>query len=183
VEFQQHHTEPVLDPSALVPNLTRGSYGALPFAVIAWLIASLSADTAAAFLAAATIMAASVWMLGFHQIHSYTHMGSSISSGEFNRAVAEICRIPSAREQERAFGRLFDSVGIPPFVRLLQRCRLFLRPELHWRHHIYFETDFSSVNGWSDPLMNLLYRPLARRKKARQTAKLSANPMLPQSRA
>jgi hypothetical protein len=179
IEFQQHHTRPILDPSAIVPNLTRGSYGALPFAVLAWAVAYTSADTAGSFLVAATVMSASVWMLGFHQIHSYTHMGSSIPAEEFNRAVAEISALDSRRRQEEEFVKLFDAVGIPPFVRFLQRSRIFLRPELHWRHHIYYETDFSSVNGWSDPLMNLLYKPLARRKKARQTHKLAANPMLP----
>lgn len=184
VEFQEHHTRPILDPSAVIPNLTRGSYGALPFAVIALVITAASAETAGSFLAAATIMGASIWMMGFHQIHSYTHMGSSIPSDEFNRAVAEISRLPSRRQQEEEFAKLFGSVGIPRFVRLLQRCRLFLRPELHWRHHIYYESDFSSVNGWSDPLMNLIYRPLARRKKAKSSAdKLASNPMLPLSKA
>ncbi len=178
IEFQEHHTTPILDPSALVPNLTRGSYGALPFALAALAVAAKSADTSAGFLAAATVMSASIWMLGFHQIHSYTHMGSSMSAEEFNRAVAEISRLDSRRRQEEEFVKLFDRVGIPPFVRFLQRSRIFLRPELHWRHHIYYETDFSSVNGWSDPLMNLLYKPIARRKKAKQTHKLAANPML-----
>ncbi|HWW77213.1 MAG TPA: fatty acid desaturase CarF family protein [Pyrinomonadaceae bacterium] len=178
VEFQEHHTEPALDPSAWVSNLTRGAYAALPFALLTWGATAAWPGTAAAFLGAATLMSASVWMLGFHQLHSYTHMGSSIPAEEFNRTVAEISRLESKRRQEEEFVKLFDAVGIPPFVRLLQRCRLSLRPELHWRHHIYYESDFSSVNGWSDPLMNLLYRPLARRKKAKQTHKLAANPML-----
>ena len=59
-------------------------------------------------------------------------------------------------------------MGIPPLVRFLQILGLFLRPEVHWRHHINFETDFSSLNGWSDPLMNLIYAPIARRKKLRE---------------
>jgi hypothetical protein len=178
LEFQQHHTKPVLDPSALVPNLTRGAYGALPIALLAWRLAGPPADAAWSFLAAAVAMSASIWMLGFHQIHSYSHMGSSLPAEAFNRVVADISALPSKRRQEEEFAKLFDTLGIPPFVRVLQRARLFLRPELHWRHHIYYETDFSSVNGWSDPLMNLLYRPLARRKKARQTHKLAANPMI-----
>jgi hypothetical protein len=45
---------------------------------------------------------------------------------------------------------------------------MFLRPEEHWRHHLSFESDFSSVNGWSDPLLNWLYRSIARQKKAQQ---------------
>ena len=169
VEFQQHHEEPTLDPSAVVSNLTRGAYGALPIAIITWVVVELSANSAASFLAAATLMATSLWMLGFHQIHSYAHMGSRLSPEEFNRAVVEINQLP-ARQQQQEFAKVFKSIGIPGFVRLLQRCRLFLRPEVHWQHHISFESDFSSVNGWSDPLMNLLYRPVARRKKARRLA-------------
>jgi len=57
-------------------------------------------------------------------------------------------------------------VGIPRFVRVLQRCGLFLRPEIHWRHHASFESDFSSVNGWSDPMTNWIFGLIARRKKA-----------------
>jgi len=167
VEFQQHHEEPTLDPSAIVSNLTRGAYGALPIAIITLVFIELSANSTASFLVAATLMATSLWMLGFHQIHSYAHMGSQLSPEEFNRAVVEINQLP-AKQQQQEFARIFESLGIPKFIRLLQRSRLFLRPEVHWQHHISFESDFSSVNGWSDPLMNLLYRPVARRKKARR---------------
>jgi hypothetical protein len=182
-EFQRHHIKPGLDPSAIVANLTRGAYGALPFAIITWVVATRSADTSGSFLLVAVMMGASLWMLGFHQIHSYTHMGSRLSAEEFNRAVAEISQLPSRRQQEREFVKLFSSVGIPRFVRFLQHCRLFLRPEIHWRHHVHFETDFSSVNGWSDPLMNLLYRPLARRKKAKRLNVPASNSYLPPSEA
>lgn len=167
VEFQQHHEEPTLDPSAIVSNLTRGAYGALPIAIITLIFVELSASTAASFLAAATLMATSLWMLGFHQIHSYAHMGSQLSPEEFNRAVVEINQLSAKRQQKQEFAKIFESIGIPKSIRLLQRCRLFLRPEVHWQHHISFESEFSSVNGWSDPLMNLLYRPVARRKKAK----------------
>jgi hypothetical protein len=112
-------------------------------------------------------MSTSIWMLGFHQIHSYTHMGSKLPADEFNRAVIEINQLPTRREQKAAFIKLFRELGIPRYVRVLQRCRLFLRPEVHWRHHINFETDFSSVNGWSDPVMNLIYRPIARWRKVK----------------
>jgi hypothetical protein len=166
VEFRQHHDEPTLDPSAFVANLTRGAYGALPIAIVTGIVLKTTPDNAASFLAVATLMWTSIWMLGFHQIHSYAHMGSTLSPEEFNQAVVDINRLPSGRQQKEAFAKLFETVGIPPTVRLLQRCGLFLRPELHWRHHISFETDFSSVNGWSDPLMDLLYRPIARRKMA-----------------
>lgn len=179
VEFQQHHEEPTLDPSAVVSNLTRGAYGALPIAIITWVVVKASADSSASFLAVAILMATSLWMLGFHQIHSYAHMGSQLSPEEFNRAVVEINQLPSRQQQKKEFAKLFQSVGIPRFVRFLQRCRLFLRPEVHWRHHISFESDFSSVNGWSDPLMNLLYRPVARRKKAKRLAMPASNSILP----
>jgi len=119
------------------------------------------------FLVDASLLMTSLWMLGFHQIHSYAHMGSNLPPEEFNRAVAEISQLPTRRQQREEFEKLFAALGIPRFVRLLQRSRLFLRPEEHWRHHLYFESDFSSVNGWSDPLMNWIYRPIARRQKAR----------------
>lgn len=166
VEFREHHQEPTLDPSAIVSNLTRGAYGALPLAIMAWGFIKLLPGNSGSFLVAATLMATSLWMLGFHQIHSYAHMGSQLSPEEFNQAVIEISQLPTKRQQKVEFAGLFKQVGIPEVIRLLQRCRLFLRPEVHWRHHISFESDFSSVNGWSDPLMNLIYRPLARRKQA-----------------
>jgi TMEM189-like protein len=181
VEFRQHHEDPTLDPSAVLTNFTKGAYGALPFAVITWLVARTPGDSAVSFLVDSSLMATSLWMLGFHQIHSYAHMGSRLSPEEFNRAVAEISRIPNRRQQKEEFAKLFEAVGIPPFVRFLQRCRLFLRPEEHWRHHDTFESDFSSVNGWSDPVMNWFYGPIARRKKAREEAMLAA--ALPPSEA
>jgi hypothetical protein len=161
VEFQAHHVEPTLDPSALATNLSKGAYGALPLALIIIAVIRLSADTGTSFLILASLMSTSLWMLGFHQIHAYAHMGSRLSPDEFNRAVAEISQRP-AWQQRAGFASLFDNVGIPPLVRMLQRCGVFLRPEVHWQHHISFETDFSSVNGWSDPLMNHVYRPLVR---------------------
>jgi hypothetical protein len=41
---------------------------------------------------------------------------------------------------------------------------------VHWQHHISFETDFSSINGWSDPVMNWLYRRLVWRKRRQLAA-------------
>jgi hypothetical protein len=165
VDFRAHHERPGLDPSAVFVNLTKGSYGALPIAC-ATIAVAVFADRPS-FLLVASGMATSIWMLGFHQIHSYAHMGKSIPAEEFNRAVARIVELPTRQEQKEEFRKLFAAVGIPRPVRLLQQCRLFLRPEIHWRHHHTFETDFSSVNGWSDPLMNLIYRPVTRRLKAR----------------
>jgi Lipid desaturase domain len=165
VEFRAHHDKPTLDPSAILTNLTKGAYAALPVAIITCILAKISADTMSSFLIVATLMGISFWMLGFHQIHSYAHMGSRLSPEKFNQAVVRISQLPTKKQQTKAFAKLFQSVDIPPSVRLLQRCGLFLRPEIHWQHHITFDSDFSSVNGWSDPVMNWLYRPLARRKK------------------
>jgi hypothetical protein len=170
VEFREHHEDPTLDPSAVLTNFTKAAYGTIPIAAATCLVASMSDDDMLSFGIGAILFATSVWMLGFHQIHSYAHMGSKLPAEEFNRAVAEIGNLPTERQQRTEFARLFDRVGIPPVVRLLQRSRFFLRPEIHWRHHRSFESDFSSVNGWSDPVMNWLYRPIARRKKAAQLA-------------
>jgi hypothetical protein len=170
VEFREHHEDPTLDPSALLTNFTKAAYGALPFAIATCVITQAMSATALSFAVASTVFATSLWMLGFHQIHSYTHMGSKLPPEEFNRAVVEISHLSNKRQQKKEFAQLFDAVGIPRFVRLLQRSHLFLRPEIHWQHHISFESDFSSVNGWSDPMMNWLYRPIARRKKARNSA-------------
>jgi hypothetical protein len=176
VEFREHHEHPTLDPSAVLTNLTKGAYGALPFAVITLVVAKLSEDSTASFLIVATLFLTSLWMLGFHQIHSYAHMGSQLPPEEFNRLVAEISQLPTRRQQKKEFAKLFQAVGIPRLVRFLQRSRLFLRPEVHWRHHLSFESDFSSVNGWSDPVMNWLYRFIARRKKIEQSLLLSISP-------
>jgi hypothetical protein len=164
-EFLDHHGDPTLDPSALTENFTRGAYGALPFVLGTWIIATVMVETPSSFFLAALLMGISLWGLAFHQIHSYTHMGSKLSPASFNKAVIRICGMPTA-QRRKEFGELFALVGIPRWIRVLQRCRLFLRPEVHWQHHISFESDFSSVNGWSDPLMNLIYGPIARRKKA-----------------
>jgi Lipid desaturase domain len=170
VDFRRHHEDPTLDPSAKLTNFTKGAYGAAPLAIAAILAASASGGSVAAFLVDTTLFLMSVWMLGFHQIHSYAHMGSLLLPQEFNSAVATIASLPSAREQRREFAKLFRSLGVPPLVRILQRCRLFLRPEIHWQHHKSFETDFSSVNGWSDPLMNGIYRRWTLRRKAHRGA-------------
>ena len=165
-DFRGHHLRPGLDPSAKLVNFTKGAYGGLPAALITLAVIRASGPTPLAFLVDSSLLSASIWMLGFHQIHSYAHMGKSISAEEFNRAVERIVRLPTTREQNAEFAALFARVGIPKSVRILQRCRLFLRPEIHWRHHHTFETDFSSVNGWSDPVMNPIYGRLARRWKS-----------------
>lgn len=59
---------------------------------------------------------------------------------------------------------------IPPVIRLLQRCHLILNPGMHNLHHLAFETDFCSVNGWSDPVINWILRPIARHYKIQRPA-------------
>lgn len=164
VDFRAHHSMPTLDPSALDVNFTMGAYAGLPFSLATLGAAYWLPDNILTALLTLSFFSISLWMLGFHQIHSYAHMGSCLSPQEFNQAVQEITKLPY-KEQKPAFRRLFDGTDIPHWVRLLQRVGLFLRPEVHWRHHIEFETDFSSLNGWSDPLMNFIYAPIARRKK------------------
>jgi hypothetical protein len=112
----------------------------------------------------------SFWAFFFHQIHSYAHMGSALPPEEFNRRVAQIRQLPSEVQQMREFERLFETVPIHPFVRFLQKRRIILNPSVHNLHHVSFESDFSSVNGWADPVTNLLLRPIARRMKVRPQA-------------
>jgi len=164
VEFRHHHHRPMLDPSALCGNLTRGGYMCAIISVVAWFIADFPPGNWAYFWTATTMWIA-MWGFFFHQIHSYTHMGKTVSPDEFNAAVRRISALPSA-DQKGEFIKLFNKVGIPKWVRFMQKCRLFLRPEVHWRHHETFESDFSSLNGWSDPLTNLFFGPFAKKRKA-----------------
>lgn len=170
VEFREHHHGPTLDPSAWVGNLTRGAYMGITLAVAAWLVATPASGSAWQFFCAATVFGMSLWGLFFHQIHAYTHMGKTVSPEEFNATVARIVGLPKA-EQKAEFSKLFERVGIPKFVRFMQKSRLFLRPEIHWQHHQAFESDFSSLNGWSDPFTNLIFGPIARYKKAKAKAR------------
>lgn len=161
-EFREHHEYPTLDPSAYLVNFTKGAYSSLPFSLLAILISG-----SVSFLFAATIVGMSVWALFFHQIHSYSHMGSILPAEEFNRRALEISRLPSKCAQRQEFEKLFATVPIPPVIRVLQRCRLILNPRSHNLHHLLFESNFSSVNGWSDPVTNPILGPIARRLKAR----------------
>jgi len=54
VEFRQHHENPTLDPSAVLVNLTKGAYGALPFAAITVAVAAVSGDGTVSFFVIAT---------------------------------------------------------------------------------------------------------------------------------
>lgn len=164
-EFNEHHRHPELDPSNYAENFTKGAYASLPCGALSLLVAAGPPQTGATFFAAALLLWLAIWGLFFHQIHAYCHMGSLLPAEEFNRAIRRIGRLPSNRARTRALKRLFATVPIPPPIRLLQRCGLLLRPESHNLHHIGFEADFSSVNGWSDPLLNLVLSPIARRCK------------------
>jgi Lipid desaturase domain len=166
-EFREHHDCPTLDPKDYVVNFTKGGYPSLPLSLAAAICAATLPGDRTSFLIAATLLGLSLWALFFHQIHSYAHMGSCLSPDEFKARVTQISRLPTQAAQIQEFERLFETVPIPPAIRFLQRCRLILNPRKHNLHHISFETDFSSVNGWSDPFANLLLRPIARRLKAR----------------
>jgi hypothetical protein len=167
-EFRQHHDRPTLDPSDYIVNLSKGSYASLPLSVIVWMASARPGSDWISLAIVYTLLAMSFWAFFFHQIHSYAHMGACLSPEEFKRNVARISRLPDLDTQRREFAKLFDAAPIPPVIRFLQRCRILLNPETHNLHHISFESDFSSVNGWSDPLMNRLFGPLARRMKAKQ---------------
>lgn len=85
---------------------------------------------------------------------------------EFLAEVARIRNLRTKKQQVEAFRELFDKAPIPKPIRILQKLGLLLQPERHNVHHIHFESDFSSVNGWSDPVLNLIARPLARYYKS-----------------
>jgi hypothetical protein len=166
-EFREHHDCPTLDPKDYVVNFTKGGYASLPLSLAAVILAETLPVDRTSFLIVATLLGLSLWALFFHQIHSYAHMGSCLSPDEFKSRVTQISQLPTQAAQIQEFERLFETVPIPPVIRFLQRCRLILNPRKHNLHHISFETDFSSVNGWSDPFANLMLRPIARRMKAR----------------
>ena len=167
-EFQDHHEEPTLDPSLYRQNFTKGAYASIPASLLTIVLWLALPETALSFFCIAIVACISAWAFFFHQLHSYAHMGSHLAPDLFLVRIAEIGRLPSKRDQHRELKALFADVPIPPLVRLLQRCRLILSPERHNLHHTHFEADFSSVNGWSDPLLNIFLKPLARRYKARQ---------------
>jgi hypothetical protein len=173
-EFNEHHRNPRLDPSSYVENFTKGAYASLPFAALSLILLLGPAPSGLSFFASALLFWLAIWAGFFHQIHAYCHTGSRLPADLFNRRIAEIGRIPAKRQRMRELRLLFATVPIPPVIRLLQRCGLILRPESHNLHHIGFEADFSSVNGWSDPILNPILGPIARRyKEARRKGSLA----------
>ncbi|WP_201841431.1 fatty acid desaturase CarF family protein [Microvirga zambiensis] len=176
-EFNQHHDEPSLDPSSYGPNLTKGGYVSIPLSILLLILTIMTPKTHFWFWVEATFAGTTAWALFFHQIHAYAHMGSRLPPHVFKGKVEEIARLETKREQRLALAKLFETVPIPAPIRLLQRCGLILSPEKHNLHHIHFESNFSSINGWSDPLLNPLLRPVARRYKAsRLRDDLTTNP-------
>jgi hypothetical protein len=167
-EFNQHHDEPTLDPSTYGPNLTKGSYVSIPLSILLLVLMGIAPETSFWFVVKASFWGITVWAFFFHQIHAYAHMGSSLPADVFKERVEEIGRMGNRRAQRLALAELFKTVPIPPPIRVLQRCGLILSPEKHNIHHTHFETDFSSINGWSDPFLNPLLRPLARRYKTQR---------------
>jgi hypothetical protein len=58
-----------------------------------------------------------------------------------------------------------EDVAVP--VRLLRATRLLMRPEDHRAHHETLMRDFSTINGWSNPPLNLAFRLLRDRGRLR----------------
>jgi hypothetical protein len=170
-EFNEHHEAPALDPGNIVDNLTKGAYASLLASAIALSLAPVLPGSPAGDVAFGVAVALSGWTLLFHQMHSYAHMGSVLPSEVFRARVADIAQMPDLGARKRALRALFREVPIPPGLRFLQTVGLTLNPERHNLHHIDFESDFSSVNGWSDPVLNPVLGPLARWCKARRAAK------------
>jgi hypothetical protein len=164
-EFRDHHEWPTLDPKDYVVNLSKGAYCSLPLSIIVVILSLVVYQNTLTFFVLATFLGLSFWGFFFHQIHSYAHMGACLSPEEFKSRVLQISRLSSKAQQIQQFRELFDAVPIPSPIRFLQKCRIILNPEVHNVHHVAFETDFSSVNGWADPIANLVLRPIARRLK------------------
>jgi hypothetical protein len=165
-EFREHHEYPTLDPSNYVENLTKGSYCSSVLSLLVFYLADAFPSGELWFLIIATFFGMSIWAFFFHQIHSYAHMGSILPPEELHACIARIRLLPSSAQQVEEFSKLFGAVPIPPMIRILQRHRIILNPKAHNLHHVLFESDFSSVNGWSDPVLNPVLGPIARRKKA-----------------
>ena len=48
----------------------------------------------------------------------------------------------------------------PAFVPVLRRLHLLITPEAHGVHHATLTRDFSVINGWSNPVLNIVFRQL-----------------------
>ncbi|WP_419825836.1 fatty acid desaturase CarF family protein [Sphingomonas sp.] len=56
---------------------------------------------------------------------------------------------------------------VPWLVRAMRRARLLMRPEDHVAHHDTLTRDFSTINGWSNPPLNLIFRTLRQKGRLR----------------
>jgi hypothetical protein len=168
-EFNEHHEMPTLDPITYPENLTKGAYASFPAS--AWFLLLLCVLPEAPWGPVALVAAylLSIWAFFFHQIHSYAHMGTKHNPEEFLRQMTLISQMRDDTERRKALRSLFSTIDIPPVIRALQNLRLILSPERHNLHHMHFEADFSSVNGWSDPVLNLVLTPVAKRLKLSRT--------------
>jgi len=171
-EFNEHDGDPSLDPDDLVENFTKGAYASVLACLFSVTLLALPGGDLVAVFVQGVFVAFCFWALLFHQTHSYAHMGSLLQTEVFCQHTAEIARLTDVSEQQRELKRLFASVPIPPLLRAIQTLRLTLSPERHNVHHVRFERDFSSLNGWSDPILNPLLAPLARRLKPRRHVQL-----------
>ncbi len=166
--FNDHHDEPRLDPKDKIENFTLGAYGSCAVSAVSLAVILLGGHGPVSSFVTTLLLFLAVWGLLFHHLHSYAHMGSMLDPHMFNREIERISILESKRERKAALRALFDGVPIPRFIRILQRLRLTLEPGRHNLHHTHFESDFSSVNGWSDPLLNPLLGPAARYFKAKR---------------
>lgn len=166
--FNEHHEEPSLDPKDAVENFTLGGYGSCAVSLVSLCVILFGGHGPLASLIELELLLLAIWGLLFHHLHSYAHMGSLLEPQVFTREVERIAAFEDKRAQKAALRALFATVPTPPAIRLLQRLRLTLEPGRHNLHHIHFESDFSSVNGWSDPLLNPVLRPAARYFKAKR---------------
>jgi hypothetical protein len=174
--FNEHHDTPTLDPKDWIENFTLGAYGSCAMSLLSAGFILFGSHGSVGSFAIALLWFLSIWGLLFHHLHSYAHMGAALDPDRFNAEIARISAIRCKSRQKAALRRLFDSVPIPRLVRILQRLRLTLEPGRHNLHHMHFESDFSSVNGWSDPFLNPLLGPAARYFKARRLQEAALAP-------
>ena len=169
-EFQKHHEDPIQFPtnSNYGVNFTKGAYGSLPLLIPVIILAWDGTEGALSFFVLATLVGISIWGLFVNQIHAYTHVGADFASEEFNRCLERIKGLPTEADQRRESDRLFATVPIPRAVRVLQNFRFILNPSAHNMHHIDFEKNFAIINGWSNPIANLVLAPLSRHFKQKE---------------
>jgi len=161
--FRDHHDNPILDPGTRPENYAIGATSAAPLAVLSLTSEYFSQGGQSSHLASMCLAVMAVWGMFFHQIHAYAHMGSSVDVAHYGARIDQIVLQHSSRDRRRMLNEMFDGMPIPSFVRALQRLGILLDPVRHVSHHREIDCNFSSVNGWSDALLNPLMRQLVRR--------------------